>query len=1085
MTGAIAKSNGMAPLRASVAEFGTPWLVRSGQGTPTYCPQIVDTDESTSVALDAGDTLLVEWRQPRDIYSVSLLGDRLPGPDDVEIEYWYHVWPDNGGGGWQRVDDPFNGRWVKVKAESEVSEGRVTWTFSSLGKEENPDIEQTGFGFRRTYKVRLIFRAHADICEVETHTDSRWKEATIKLEWSPRSNARSAWTGRVEARNAHIVSVMPEGKTKEPVYVHVRYLDNPERLSPDRGYVVFRAGNRSFSVFVDDVVREGGIYVRDVDAFVSDASKDLSYSMWKRPADAWDGTVMEKVARLPEQSMENVARAIPMKPPREAHLGLPNMRQEFTITPSGNIQLLRDSLRSPGRDLDHRTWDDWALTYHLSTLETPVFTEDGGREVIRYLEDGYLPIIHADWKTQDISCAQSSFCTTLVDELGGIEEGRGDETLVLCSRITMQNTGDSEQTAFIWIESSRKDISRISPDGLLLCEGTPPKPAAETDTWVRGRLDTNGKGELSIVPQCTPAKPGSPDEKLKDSAEPRPALRYVVTLAPGEQSTLDIYLPYIDLLNPEELSALRTVRFDARYPELKAYWNKRIEEGMEYCVPEPVLNDLWKANLWHTLITTDRDPETGLYQHGAATMRYRTYANETGMVAESLEMRGEHDEAYRIIEPFLKCQGVKPLPGNFLSREGLLYAAHPVADPDPYTAQGYNMHHGWALWNLSRHYFWTRDAKWLWSVAPNLIKACDWVTRERQATKVLNPDGTKPIEWGLAPAGDLEDVEEYLYWYATNAYYYVGMKTAASALADIGHPEAARLARDARVYKADILASIRESVATTPVVKLKDGTWIPYVPPRAYVLTHRKEGWIREGLYPAIHLLDGEVLAPHHKFVTWILQDLEDNIFMSKESGYGVEDQLSNFFNFGGFNLQPNLCPNSYAHLRRDEIPHFLRVFYNECWASLYPDTVCFAEWVRYYGKGGGPLYKTPDECKFIQYMRQMLILEDGNVLKLGMGVPRAWMEDGKKLTVRRAATWFGSMDMEIVSSASEGRISATITMPTRNRPESVLLRLRHPEGKPMRRVTVNGRGWRQFSSARELITLPANLDTVEVVACY
>lgn len=1030
----------------------------------------------------------VEWRQPRDIIAVILRGPKLPEASRVEVQYWYRIWPDNGRGGWMRLDDPFNGKWVTAKTDAAVASEKIELRLLPLDSEENPEAKLTGFDYRRTYRIRVVFDSSAEVSEVECLTAAEWRSADIKIEWKPNSQPEDKrpeepdWTTAIEARNGRIVSIAPE---KGGAVVGVEYAHSPDRLSEDRGYVVFRAPEwDGFSVFVDDVLREGGIYVRDIDAFVSDAAKGLSYATWDGPEGEWDATVMAKVARMPEQSLQRVMEKMPAKAPREAHLGVANMRQEFTISPAGNIELLHMSLRGPGQDADRRPWTERELKYALATGASPGFGYDRGRSVKRWLEENYLPVIRCEWTTEGIRYKQSALATTLLAPIGEREDARkGDETLILLERIEMQNTTDSEQTAWLWLELSRKGAMRMDERGVMVLDapsdGTP-RPGL---TPVRGRIDTNGRGDLAILPDYEPALSGSPDPSLADGASPRQVVRYAVKLGPGEKHAVFLSITYIELLTDEELNALASQRYDDRYSEVIDYWRKRINAGMLYEVPEPILNDLYKANFWHMLITTDRDPETGLYEHGAATMRYPIYANETGMVAQSLEMRGEHAEAMRLLEPFIVSQGARPLPGNFRSQAGLFYAAYPYPDRDCYTAQGYNMHHGWALWNLCEHYKWTRDTEYLKSIAPGLVAGCDWVTRERQATKVMNPDGTRPVEWGLAPAGDLEDVEEYLYFYATNAYYHIGMKTAAEVLGEIDHPEAERLAKDAEEYAADILESARESTTTSPVVRLKDGAYVPYPPPRAYALTHLKEGWIREGLYPALHLLDANLVEPRHRIVTWLLEDLEDNVFLSEESGYKVDDQAAKFFDFGGFNLQPNLLCNSHAHLRRDEVPHFLRVFFNECWASLYPDTMCFAEWVPDFGKGGGPLYKTPDECKFIQYMRNMLIFEEGTALKLGMGVPRAWMENGKRVRIERAATFFGPMDMMIESGISRGRVIARLALPTRNPAKAILLRLRHPHGKPMRRVLVNGATWEHFDPELELVFLPEEMSKVEVAA--
>jgi hypothetical protein len=172
------------------------------------------------------------------------------------------------------------------------------------------------------------------------------------------------------------------------------------------------------------------------------------------------------------------------------------------------------------------------------------------------------------------------------------------------------------------------------------------------------------------------------------------------------------------------------------------------------------------------------------------------------------------------------------------------------------------------------------------------------------------------------------------------------------------------------------------------------------------------------------------------------------------------------------------------VHLACDRVPNFLRAFYNTAAVSLYPDTLCFAEWVPAFGRGGGPLYKTPDECKFVQWLRQMLICERGDALELGLGVPRAWMADGQRIRVGRAATWFGRLDLEITSHAAAGRAGAVIRLQRGDPPRAVRLRLRHPGGRPLRSATVNGRP-AVVNAARQLIELPAGAEAWEVVAVF
>jgi hypothetical protein len=110
--------------------------------------------------------------------------------------------------------------------------------------------------------------------------------------------------------------------------------------------------------------------------------------------------------------------------------------------------------------------------------------------------------------------------------------------------------------------------------------------------------------------------------------------------------------------------------------------------------------------------------------------------------------------------------------------------------------------------------------------------------------------------------------------------------------------------------------------------------------------------------------------------------------------------------------------------------------------------------------------------------------LFSGNLLVL-FGTPRAWFQDGKKITFTAAPTHFGKISCTVVSEVSRGRIEALIRPPSRNVWGALKLRLRHPDGLPIQRVTVNGKPWQAMNAKHELITLQPGMDTYRVVVEY
>jgi hypothetical protein len=182
-----------------------------------------------------------------------------------------------------------------------------------------------------------------------------------------------------------------------------------------------------------------------------------------------------------------------------------------------------------------------------------------------------------------------------------------------------------------------------------------------------------------------------------------------------------------------------------------------------------------------------------------------------------------------------------------------------------------------------------------------------------------------------------------------------------------------------------------------------------------------------------------------------------------------------------GWQYQGGLERTANMHLAGDDVPVFLRSFMN-CYAvDILPDNgYTFNEHAVH-----GPPDKIFEEAAFLERFRNLLVMEQGKDLWIARATPRAWLEQGKKIMVRKAPTHFGELVYEITSDVANGRILAKIALPSRKPPESVVLRLRHPTAAPIRRVQVNGQDWSDFDKEREIIRLRGLQGTVTVTAQY
>jgi hypothetical protein len=212
------------------------------------------------------------------------------------------------------------------------------------------------------------------------------------------------------------------------------------------------------------------------------------------------------------------------------------------------------------------------------------------------------------------------------------------------------------------------------------------------------------------------------------------------------------------------------------------------------------------------------------------------------------------------------------------------------------------------------------------------------------------------------------------------------------------------------------------------------------------------------------------LLSPADPRVQGHLDVLEDRLLLENEKvaartpGF---DPDKDWFAHASWQYQCGLERHANIHLAADDAPNFLRSTFNQYAVDIMPGEYTFREHTT-----GGPPDKVFEESCFLERFRMMLVMEEGGVLWLARATPRAWLEPGKRIAVRNAPTHFGPVGYEIVSDAAPGRLTATVTLPSRNPPLVAVLVLRHPAAAPLAAVKVNGKHWTDFDPAQGWIML-------------
>ena len=152
---------------------------------------------------------------------------------------------------------------------------------------------------------------------------------------------------------------------------------------------------------------------------------------------------------------------------------------------------------------------------------------------------------------------------------------------------------------------------------------------------------------------------------------------------------------------PREAGFVAGLDYERERARVLAYWQAALDGGMKLHVPDETFNRFHRGVLQHMLLSVFRDVPTGLYMGPCGTLRYNMFANETSMQARLLDMRGLHDWAARFLEPFTALQGSHPFPGRFKETRAIYHGVQVDAKHD-YTHSGYNLNHGWTLWDTVR-----------------------------------------------------------------------------------------------------------------------------------------------------------------------------------------------------------------------------------------------------------------------------------------------------------------------------------------------------------------------------------------------
>ena len=844
-----------------------------------------------------------------------------------------------------------------------------------------------------------------------------WKEGAGE----GRIRADNGTVGRIEAEKGDVRIAGDRFRIRKDSGARLRCtMDSAAvRIGPDATLIHVEAPQGAFSFFLRDVDAAAPIYIPDYKAVVLPAGDGRSYEQVER--EILSRKMLCKIGRIetePEASFETASQRT-RRSNVPIWLGMGRDIRMFEISEELPDGMLEDKLIRPICSSSPVVLPETAPSplYFRYALGRGVGPMDN---IVRYLDEGVLPIYHSELTDDDVRYHSISFVSLERSELTG-PNVRGTHFLV----------SDSRSGGRVFTETQQKQLSEV-------ISSTPP-PDEEAVLYIRTEIENRGAvPRYAWIKIPRPALPGNnfysgaayrydaetgftgfSDDRIcgiaRIGGEPVPNEEMAFLLRPGERIDVDFYIPH-EPVSLQRAEALAGQSFDERYEECRAYWNGKLGRAARIRVPEKRIDEMIRAGLLHLDLITFGQGENGTLAANVGV--YSPIGTESAPIIQFYASMGLDDLARRSLDYFIETQQEDGRIENY---------------------NGYMIETGAVLWSAGEYFRYTQDREWIAKVGPSLLKACRYLAgwRERSKREELRGCGYGMID------GKVADPEDHFHQFMLNGYGYLGMKRMAEVFAAVGSPEAGWLEAEATDWRKDIRESLASTMALSPVVPLGDGTWCPTVPPwteapgpRCLCLkpeTFRSHGTfvIADGLGP-LYLVFCEAVDPDEAVADRMLK-YHSELMFQENSGFS----------------QPYYSRHNWLQAKRGMVKPFLNTYYYT--VAPYADRGTYTFWEHFYKLSP---HKTHEEANFLMETRWMLYMEDGDTLNLFRVIPRKWMEDGETIELNGVRSYFGALDVRAVSNVRNRTIEADIRCDSDRRPSCVRIRLPHPDGEKPVRVT-------------------------------
>jgi len=776
-------------------------------------------------------------------------------------------------------------------------------------------------------------------------------------------------------------------------------------------------GTKGFSVTADQLLQNKAFWVPSLDVYMTAGDPPVPFAEHQKELSLWEGKrILDQVHQEPEATYEQCKA-------RWEDMGNPAYRPAFQPFPGHIVCLTWDSaIHKFGIDRGAGVWSDYGnpdrfrFWFDFGDLASGITESWKGQ----WLWGPGFPIITTAFEKDAIRYEVEQFAYPLN---GPPAERRGDIPTVLMQSVMLKELSGQSRSVPVTLHHARKlppetEIEMTREGGSVFIEDIRRKAILFAIDGVTGPVTCSGLTDF------------------KDDMK-RLSVTVTIELAPRRATRFRVKLPspVVDDRGREALAALDYET--ARAVTLK-FWADYEARGARFRVPEEAVNELFRANLWHALRLPRRHggQEPGVridlpYSNFAYTQTGIPWPVNHSVYVDYMiyDLRGYHDIAAEELAAIFR---ENQEPNGHIKG----YANWLVYTPS-------------TLYAVAKNFLLSQDRRAFEQLLPASLKSMDWCLE--QVRRAQRQEG---IARGLV-RGPLNDGTGDGYWAFNQAYMYAGLDLLGKALERFGHPRAEECQAAARDLQQSIDGAFRAAMVQSPLVQLRDHTYIPYVPCEA-----TRPGRLLDQWYPTdvdtgpVHLVRLKAIRADSDLADSLLNDHEDNLYLH---GWGMANE-------------PVYNPQATAYLLRDDPEAVIRAFYSMMACAFSHSVYEPVEHRWSHGQYFGP---PSTDGAWAELYRNMLIQElDDDTLLLFAATPRKWLEDGKKITIERAPTYYGKLSAVVESQADSGEITARIEMPGSVKAKDLLVRFRHPRGSPISSVKVNGALRTDFDIQKEWVRI-------------